>query len=117
MTTSYLGRAVSTLGNPNYLAGYLLMILPLLTRWRSPERWIAMLVIVFAILTTGSYIAISLLGVYCFYILLRALSVSKFVSGTIILISTMTCLIIGANIIDPDKSICPHARESLCDVC
>lgn len=64
-------RSISTLGNPNYVAGFLLMCLPLFTFFRSPERWIYLICIALGILVTGSYIGIFLLGAYCLYSVLQ----------------------------------------------
>lgn len=58
------GRSISTLGNPNYLAGYLLLLLPLVSSIRKPERYILVTLFVMAILTTQSFIALFLLVLY-----------------------------------------------------
>jgi hypothetical protein len=62
LQSRYPGRSISTLGNPNYLAGYLLMIIPLIHRVRSPERWMIGTLMSLALIITGSYIGIALLG-------------------------------------------------------
>ncbi len=67
MLSAYPGRSVSTLGNPNYVAGYLLIFLPLFVYIRTPERWVILGLLSIAILTTGSYIAMGLMGLYCLY--------------------------------------------------
>lgn len=58
-------RATATLGNPNYVAGYLLMLLPLawwyLIWWK---RYIICMLMIFGILMTKSLIAISLMIAY-----------------------------------------------------
>jgi hypothetical protein len=59
-TSWTLGRTISTLGNPNYLAGYLLMHLPLISMIRKPERYIISALIIAALITTGSAIALIL---------------------------------------------------------
>jgi hypothetical protein len=46
------------MGNPNYLAGYLLIMLPLTGLLRSPERWMLIFFLAVALVTTGSYIGI-----------------------------------------------------------
>ncbi|MBP6981330.1 hypothetical protein KBB25_00930 [Candidatus Gracilibacteria bacterium] len=68
------GRTISTLGNPNYLAGYLLIHFPLVTFLRKPERYIVSILLLLALFTTKSIIGISLLGVYVFYISLGRFS-------------------------------------------
>ena len=52
---------MSTLGNPNYVAGYLLILIPFVTTLHTPERWIYSGIITLALLSTGSYI-----GVMCY---------------------------------------------------
>ncbi len=64
-------RSVSTLWNPNYVAGYLLMCLPLFATLRPPERWVYGIVIALAIFTTGSYIALGLTCLYGVYLVLQ----------------------------------------------
>lgn len=63
------GRSISTLGNPNYVAGYLLMLLPLVRTIRKPERYVIASIFVMAILATKSFIAIFLLALYGVYLL------------------------------------------------
>lgn len=64
----WAGRTISTLGNPNYLAGYLLIHFPLITFLRKPERYIVSTLLLLALFTTKSIIGISLLLVYILYI-------------------------------------------------
>ncbi len=63
----WMSRSVSTLGNPNYVAWYLLLFLPLSSLVRQSERYIYILLIIFAVFTTGSYIALVLLWGYVVY--------------------------------------------------
>ena len=73
MMLSYTGRSSSTLGNPNYLAGFLVMYIPIIyfyfRKYRSIS-WLLFLVgigFLLAIFTTGSYIAlfiILMLGIW-----------------------------------------------------
>lgn len=67
------GRANSTLGNPNYVAGYLLMHLPLIVLIRKPERYIFTLIIILGILTTQSFIGISIMISYWVYFFTKKL--------------------------------------------
>lgn len=65
------GRSVSTLGNPNYVAGYLLMHLPFLSLiHRKKYRIFFLFLLIGGIMTTGSLIGSILtllfLGVYFF---------------------------------------------------
>lgn len=54
-------RSIATLGNPNYVAGYLLMILPMILGYvRHFEKYILLVIICFGILATKSVIGISL---------------------------------------------------------
>ncbi len=107
---AYSGRSLSTLGNPNYLSGYLLLVLPLLARWCSPERWILLFLFGCAMVTTGSYIGIFLMWVYLCYLVLRSLNFPKFVSSALILMSTIICLIIGSYLLDSDKILSLMSR-------
>lgn len=65
------GRANSTLGNPNYVAGYLVMLLPLITLIRKPERYSLLLLLILGILTTQSFIGISIMIVYWVYLFMK----------------------------------------------
>jgi len=56
------GRTIVTLGNPNYLAGYLLIHFPLLLILRRSESILFATLSFLALLTTGSYIA---LWIFC----------------------------------------------------
>jgi hypothetical protein len=115
----YPGRSISTLGNPNYLAGYLILILPLLWRIRSPERWIIGIVIILALITTGSYIGMALLGCYLLYLaicrILRyfpVLNSGLSVPLRIFLLLTFYFLLLSAlyRVIDPEKLLSLTSR-------
>jgi len=90
MLSMYPGRAASTLGNPNYLAGFLLPFVPILTQsiytlkdkyWKQIRVFISSVCMLWIILgwiyTTGSYIAmflVWLLGLwYCLIYLMRSI--------------------------------------------
>lgn len=62
------GRSISTLGNPNYLAGYLLLLLPLVRTIRNSERYVIVSIFVLGICTTQSYIALFFLLLYGIYL-------------------------------------------------
>lgn len=62
-------RSISTLGNPNYVAGYLLILLPLVQTIRKPERYVVASIFIMAILVTKSFIAIFLVVLYGVWIL------------------------------------------------
>lgn len=69
------GRATATLGNPNYVAWYLLMILPLLKA--SKNIWIrygGSLLLILGILSTGSYIGIVLCWLYFLFLIIKQYS-------------------------------------------
>lgn len=83
LSTSYstrldLSRIFSTLGNPNYLAGYVLMLLPLVGEriFSETEKkyhiWYGILlaVLLLTLIGTKSLIGIGVLGGYLYYILL-----------------------------------------------
>lgn len=65
------GRSISTLGNPNYVAGYLLIHMALVWYIRSPEKWIAMGILMLWIMTTKSMIAMFLWGIFVLSLLLK----------------------------------------------
>lgn len=65
-------RSIATLGNPNYVAGYLLMILPMILGYvRHFEKYILLVIICFGILATKSVIGISLAWVYILYTIIQ----------------------------------------------
>lgn len=65
-------RAIATLGNPNYVAGYLLMIIPLIY-WSifRYEKYILISILFFGLLATKSVIAITIISLYFLYNLTR----------------------------------------------
>jgi hypothetical protein len=70
-----VGRTIATLGNPNYLAGYLIMHMPVIFSRKKPwEKWGGLLILILAIFSTGSYIAIGLIGIYLVVLILRRVS-------------------------------------------
>ena len=111
VSSRYPWRTISTLGNPNYLAGYLLMILPLFQRVRSPEWWIIAWVLVFAILTTGSYIGIGLLGCYLLYQCIRVvLGIAPSKAWLMTLIVLGVTIVWGYGFIASDKLLSLTSR-------
>lgn len=63
-------RATATLGNPNYVAGYLLMLLPIIVgSIHRREKYILILLIGCGILMTKSLIAISLMMAYFLFLI------------------------------------------------
>ncbi len=64
-------RTISTLGNPNYVAGYLLMHIPLAQIFEKKARIIYQCILAGAIVTTGSVIAIFLGVLYAIYRFLK----------------------------------------------
>lgn len=117
MISAYSGRSVSTFGNPNYVAGYLLLFVPLFTWIRTPERWLALGLWSLAILTTGSYIAIGLMGLYYLYRFFRYTQFRTMVAFSLVL----GVAILGgcmANIyLDPDKILSFMSRFVLMYEC
>lgn len=68
---SYNGRVIATFGNPNALAGYLAMLLPLFlltSRWKK-EYTLALFCMIPVVVFTGSRTALLLVGVFAFYLL------------------------------------------------
>ncbi len=68
-------RSISTLGNPNYVAGYLLILLPFVSFFSGIWRPLIATIFVMAILTTQSYIAIFLLVLYGVFLGLKTVSI------------------------------------------
>ncbi len=110
MLSAYSGRSVSTLGNPNYVAGYLLFFLPLLTLFRLVGRWIILAVLSIAIVMTGSYIGMILLGMYCIYALCRNLAISAIRSLVWLSILSLVLLYFASLYIDPQKILSLTSR-------
>ena len=125
MLSAYTGRSVSTLGNPNYVAGYLLIFVPLLiasslvvigkTKQRIDIQIVhilAILILLIAIYATGSYIAIVLIGLlglwYILQYMFRDLARSRQI---IVWIMLSICLVfIALSLIDPTKFLSLSSR-------
>ncbi len=89
-------RSTSTLGNPNYVAWYLLMILPiLLGTIESRSKYILFVLITTGIVATKSIIAMGILWGYILFLLVERLYPKKTLS---ILPSIIAILSIGAYI-------------------
>lgn len=71
--TWWSGRSISTLGNPNYVAGYLLILLPFVSSLSGIQRLLIATIFVMAILSTKSYIAIFLMVLYGVWIFLGSM--------------------------------------------
>jgi hypothetical protein len=110
MLGAYPERSVSTLGNPNYVAGYLLIFFPLLAQLRSPERWIVMGLFTIAIVTTGSYIGAALLGFYFLYSWLRQIRISPRSIYISICLLVIASVYIGGHMLDSDKILSLMSR-------
>lgn len=97
-------RAFSTLGNPNYLAGFLLLFLPLvpeLTKTRSMRiLWYAL--ILFGIAVAGSLVGISIAIGYIFFLLFSSGANKKYMLAALIL--SVAGIIAISPIIPVDKS-------------
>lgn len=97
-----IGRTISTLGNPNYVAGYLLLHLGLLRFQRYEISFPLSIIMVGAIVTTGSYIAMGLIMIeVCWTVFHRYFSwkISLFITSLI----TIVWMILGYIFIDHDK--------------
>jgi hypothetical protein len=73
-------RSTSTLGNPNYVAGYLLMILPLVLSIRRIEKYWILFMLILGILMTKSLIGISLVWVFLVFLTLRKYGGKKYLT-------------------------------------
>lgn len=106
----YPGRSWSTLGNPNYLAGYLLLLIPLIHRIRSPEYWIILPICTFALFTTGSYTGMVLLGIYFLYQVLRSFHIWTLRSFLYTCVCSIFFWIVGYISLDPEKLLSLMSR-------
>ncbi|MBC7504065.1 hypothetical protein H7169_03765 [Candidatus Gracilibacteria bacterium] len=126
MISIYPGRSSSTLGNPNYVAGYLLPFVPIMLEgvWRNQKtliknegmnyllRLTIILCLLLAVVVTGSYIALLLLA-----ILVISYSVSYLLYGyskvkQIITLATIVAIFILGSLIllDPVKLLSLQSR-------
>ena len=125
MLSAYTGRSVSTLGNPNYVAGYLLIFVPLFiassfatfrkVKQRIDIQILYILTIIgllIAIYATGSHIAIILIGLlglwYMLQYMLRNLTRSRQISVWLIL--SICIIFIALLLIDPTKLLSLSSR-------
>jgi hypothetical protein len=121
----YPGRSSSTLGNPNYVAGYLLPLVPLfvativqLTSYRQRRIdmqvcYIIMLgIILIGICVTGSHIAMLLIGALVFWYLIVSIF-REYDIWTQILLFTL-CTVLGIFLLfswfDPAKLLSLNSR-------
>lgn len=83
-------RSTSTLGNPNYVAGYLLMVLPvvlsIVRRW---EKYFLFALIALGILVTKSIIWLWILGIYILFLIGARLYPKKIYTLLPLIISTI----------------------------
>lgn len=84
-------RSTSTLGNPNYVAGYLLMILPVIvsTVWRF-EKYILIFLLSFAMISTKSVIGITVACIFFLFLLLRKYGGKKYFLILAVIIITIS---------------------------
>ncbi len=64
-------RSTSTLGNPNYVAGYLLMLLPLVRKSEKKWQYFLLPILLLGILVTKSVIGLSIALSYLVYLLMK----------------------------------------------
>ncbi len=102
-------RSVSTLWNANYVAGYLLICIPLLYTLQSPGRWFYGILLLLGLLATQSYIGVCLLALYVLYKICRELF-----SPQIALLCTLgigaLSLYTASGFIDPEKLLSLESR-------
>ncbi len=116
LVSLYSGRSLSTLGNPNYLAWVLLFFLPVISLYRSylnqTISHLLYLLIIVAILTTWSYIAIFLVLLFVIWHLIGYIFPRYAMSYRLtILISIVVLLIVWAvYLIDPNKLLSLSSR-------
>ncbi|MBI2019661.1 O-antigen ligase family protein [Candidatus Daviesbacteria bacterium] len=79
---TYAGRVASNFGQPNFYAGFLLVILPFSLKLRSKLEWAAVVVSIIAVLISGSRIAIVLLAcILVFWFLFKTESKKWIIGG------------------------------------
>jgi hypothetical protein len=106
------GRIVSTLGNPNYVAWYLLIHLPLLTLIKkSEQRYTIGWLLVLATILTGSYIAIGLMVIYALLLLSR--KVSARYGALILILMVLTSITLIWQVIPGEKKLSFETRGVL----
>ncbi len=118
MISSYTGRSSSTLWNPNYLAWFLLIYLPIiyfyLRKYRSIS-WLIFLVgiwFIYAIYTTGSYIALFVtVLLFIWYQIRFILHTWSIASQMLLYFGIVTiCIYIWWQIIDETKLLSLESR-------
>jgi len=72
-----IGRVFSTLGNPNYLAGYLLMLLPILAERKFSQVWGYWMLFLGVMILTGSVAGVLLAGMYVAIMILKNVKFPK----------------------------------------
>jgi hypothetical protein len=117
MISLYTWRSSSTLWNPNYVAGYLLPCIPI---WfffikNSKEKiWstVALVLIFIGIVTTGSYIAMSIVWALVVWYGIRYFfkKYTRIKSGIIFLICIIMFLWLGYLYFSPDKLLSLQSR-------
>lgn len=114
----YVGRAISTLGNPNYVAGYLLPFVPILiTKLRKPILGAKNIVIAIflslltlAIITTKSLIGISLLVIIILWYIVQYFIIRKKTQIIVFSILLVWLLVAGFTLIGGDKWLSLESR-------
>ena len=103
------GRSASTLWNPNYVAGYLLICLPLASLLRLPERWVYFSCLIFWILATGSYIWACCMLLFILFLFLR-LPFSSIKAGGITLAVSIIAGYLVFQCLSPGKLLSLESR-------
>jgi hypothetical protein len=118
-------RSISTLGNPNYVAGYLLMHLPQVLRWNLGLRahrigwwvWLRIIQIVFlwGLIATGSYIGIFLSAIFLVFFVLSRISLSSIMRISLLIGVFVFSSILLYNRVDEQKISSLKSRTILMD--
>ena len=106
-------RTISTLWNPNYLAGYILIHFPLLSRMRLPERWIIWSILFLALLSTASFTAIWLLIAYCMFLVLLPYIRKYNIKNTYLFVIPFILLVVFLQFIPENKLLSFKSRTVL----
>jgi hypothetical protein len=109
MLSLYTWRSSSTLGNPNYVAGYLLMFIPIVAshilQYRK-YRWIYLILLLFiviAIYLTGSYIGLYIVFALFFYYNIRYIFSDLAINRQLVIFFSFLAMITYAAFVFIDK--------------
>lgn len=80
-----IGRVFSTFGNPNYLAGYLLMLFPILSQKKFSLVFGYWILFLGVMILTGSVAGMLLTGIYITFLLLKNVKFPKVIKIALVI--------------------------------